>query len=260
MNAASLSACLDCAVAAARAAGDHAMSNLGRRRETTQFFAHDVKLVLDVECQQKAESIIRTRFPDHGFLGEEGGDAEVGAGPLWVIDPIDGTVNFSHGVPYWCCSVALRQADSTLVGVVYAPAMNELFTATRDHSSACNGTPIKVSDRTLLSESLVLTGMTKDIETNPEAFDLYRDVTQQAQKVRIMGAAALDICYVAAGRAEAFFERGIYLWDVAAADLVVTQAGGKTAFLERYEAHRLRYLCANACVFDPLRSLVASAR
>ena len=125
---------LSCAVAAASAAGRHAYDNLSRRGSTLLNARHDVKLELDVECQRVAETVIRSRFPDHALLGEEDPEdrpEDLASGRLqWVIDPIDGTINFFHGLPHWCCSVAVRRGGDSLAGAVYAPVMDELYTAT----------------------------------------------------------------------------------------------------------------------------------
>src|ERR1700690_2741130 len=136
---------LACAVGAARAAGLHALQNEGRRGEVAQSLAHDVKLNLDTECQVKAEQVIRLAYPEHAILGEEGGAEGDAATPLWIIDPIDGTVNFSHGLSYWCSSIAVQIGGKMVAGAVYAPVLNELFTASSEQTACCNDEPISVS-------------------------------------------------------------------------------------------------------------------
>jgi myo-inositol-1(or 4)-monophosphatase len=250
---------LACAVAAARAAGVHAIQNEARRGEVAQSLAHDVKLNLDTECQRKAEQVIRSAYPDHAILGEEG-DSEGGDGkPMWVIDPIDGTVNFSHGLTYWCASVAVQVAGKTVAGAVYAPAMNELYTAASDQPALCNDLPIKVSEVKDLSGVLALTGLEKTLDAHLGSLEVTRAVSLKVQKIRLFGAAALDVCHVACGRAEAFFESGVYLWDVAAGSIIAERAGGRVEHLKTLGKWRTRYICTNGRVHDALKGVVLGA-
>ena len=252
-----LSELLDCAVAAAQTAGGHALENFHRRHDVVQRAAHDVKLQLDLECQAKAEETIRRRFPEHRLMGEEGGDYAADAEPLWIIDPIDGTVNFTHGLPIWCCSVAVRVGGRVAAGAVFAPMLNECFYAALDQPAQCNGRPIQVSAVAQLDEALVLTGLYKGHGIDSPSMDYFRALSGAVQKARIMGAAAVDICHVAAGRADAYFEPKIYVWDVAAAGLIVERAGGRIEVLEQYDAVSLRYFCSNGLIHDRLRAVLA---
>jgi len=152
---------LDCAVAAARAAGDHALRNAARRTDAAVRMRHDVKLRLDIECQAIAEEAVRARFPSHAVLAEEQPEEaqrhEAPEGFQWVIDPIDGTVNFSHGFPWWCCSVAVRRGEEVLAGAVYAPALGRLYTAAADGPALGDGAPLAVSSVSSLEQALVFT-------------------------------------------------------------------------------------------------------
>jgi len=132
---------LGCCIAAARGAGEHALSNEARRAEIVKKSSHDVKLALDIECQAKAEEVIRATYPSHLILGEEGGAFSDSKDPMWIIDPIDGTVNFMHGLPLWCSSVAVRVGGEVVAGAVYMPALQELFTATCEERQAHQGFP-----------------------------------------------------------------------------------------------------------------------
>lgn len=250
---------LACAVEAARAAGEHAFRNLHRRSEVAHRFAHDVKLHLDLESQQRAEQVIRAAFPSHHILGEEDGALTSGAEPLWIIDPIDGTVNFSHGLPLWCSSVAVRVGGEVVAGAVHLPAMRETYTATLGQPALCNGEPIRVSETAGLEEALVLTGLPMKKDHNMPTLGMVRAVSPRVQKIRVMGAAAVDICYVACGRADGYFESGIYLWDVAAAGLVAQQAGARVEVLEHLTDVRLRYICTNGRIHDALKDIVVQA-
>jgi myo-inositol-1(or 4)-monophosphatase len=253
---------LAAAVEATRAATEHARANRSRRHEVAQSFAHDVKLSLDTECQIIAIERIQAHFPDHAILAEE----SAGNGPIsppqgfeWIIDPIDGTVNFSHGMPYWCCSVAVRLDGRTLAGAVHAADFNELYTATRSGPALCNGVPLQVSAVGTLAQSMVMTGLDQKVNPNGERFGVFHAIAQAVQKTRVMGAAALDICRVAAGQAEGYFESSIFTWDIAAAALVVERAGGRTETLAALGPHRWCFMATNGPVHEPLKELIAAA-
>lgn len=247
---------LGVALEAATTAGRHAFQNSHRRQEIAESFAHDVKLKLDLECQRKAEEVIRSHFPDHQLLGEEGGTYDEAADILWIIDPIDGTVNFQHGLPLWCCSIAVRAGGHIAAGAVVLPAMKETYAARRGGAATRNGEPIHVSETPRLDEALVLTGLSKNINTNLYCMDVLKAVSLKAQKTRIMGAAAVDICHVACGRADGYFESGIYLWDIAAAGLIAECAGARTEIFEKISDVRYRYLCTNGRIHDELKRVV----
>lgn len=244
------------AIEAATTAGNHALRNTHRRHDVAERFAHDVKLKLDLECQAKAEEVIRAHFPGHHLLGEEGGRFEESADVLWIIDPIDGTVNFLHGLPLWCCSIAVRVGGRIAAGAVYLPAMKETYAARLGGPALCNGEPIHVSATPRLDEALVLTGLSKNINTNLYCMDVLKAVSLKAQKTRIMGAAAVDICHVACGRADGYFESGIYLWDIAAAGFIAECAGARTEIVEKISDVRYRYLCTNGLIHDELKRVV----
>jgi myo-inositol-1(or 4)-monophosphatase len=254
---------LECAVAAARAGGGHALANMGRRAEALARLKHDVKLKLDVESQEKAESVIRARFPDHAILGEEDPyEARIprnDSGCLWIIDPIDGTVNFSHGLPAWCCSVAVQRGQQVVAGAVFAPELNRLFTAAIGQPALCNGEPIHVSSTPTLAASIVCTGTGKNSETGMSPFQFFERIATAAQRPRITGCAALDICFVACGAADGYFESGVFLWDVAASGLIVQQAGGRAEPLEFFDAKRLRFVASNGLIHEELKQLLTLA-
>lgn len=252
---------LEAAEAAARAAGGHALANRARRRETIARFAHDVKLKLDEECQRIAQTELAGRFPDHAIVGEE--DATVGGragrGVEWIVDPIDGTVNFSHGLPFWCCSIAALRDGQTQAAAVFAPALDCCFTAIRGAGAFCNGARITVSAVAALDQAMILTGLDKNPEPNLPPLALFQATTRHVQKARILGSAALDICRVAQGEADGYFESGIYLWDVAAARLIVEEAGGREEILGHQERGRLRFLATNGHIHEAYRTILRDA-
>lgn len=253
----SLTLLLDVAICAAEAAGKHALENKDRRTEVNESFSHDIKLVLDVECQKIAEQVIATEFPDHGILGEEDIQKNPAEAYEWVIDPIDGTMNYTHGFPYWCCSIAVRHNQKVLAGCVYAPEFGDYYTAHIEEPAKLNGKPIKASGTRYLQDSLIFTGLSKHLETaNEPHFEMFRMLALNTQKVRINGAAALDLCHVAAGSSDGFFETGIYLWDFAAAGLIAEQAGAVLSlYPQKNEPNGYSVICANENLIDGLRAI-----
>jgi len=251
---------LTCAVEAACTAGTYALTNYSRRRETISVHAHDVKLKLDVECQEQAEAVIRSHYPDHDVMGEEETANSLpsrGTGMRWIIDPIDGTVNFSHGAPSWCCSVAAELNGEVVAGAVYGPVLEECYAATVDTSSTCNDTAIRVSDTAALGSSIVRTGVDKIEDDAEAACEIFKRIAGAVRRPRVVGSAALDICSVACGRCDGYFETGIYLWDIAAADLIVRRAGGRTCRVGGPLPHqRLAFVASNGRIHDDLVALV----
>ena len=262
MDRAALDKLLDVATEAARTAGNYALANKARRTEVAAQFKHDVKLKLDLESQDKAEAVIRARFPGHSFLGEENlaiRAADLGGEPApeWVIDPIDGTVNFSHGMPLWCCSVAVRQGERVLAGAVYAPELNELYTATVDRPALCNGKPLHVSGVRSLDQAMICTGLEKNADPIAPPFRILHQLYDGVQKCRVLGSAALDLCRVAAGQVDGYFESGIYLWDIAAAGLIVERAGGRAEALRTLPGYRYCYAATNGLIQEAFTNLLA---
>ncbi|MCC7300096.1 MAG: inositol monophosphatase [Verrucomicrobia bacterium] len=244
---------LDVCIEAARAAGCYALDNYHRREDVAQSFDHDVKLVMDSECQRIAEAVIYKHFPDHAILGEEGSIAKEHA-LEWIIDPIDGTVNYTRGFPYWCCSIAVRCGSEILAGCVFVPVLNECYTATLDGPALCNGEPICASDVTALGKAAFFTGMTKDIDGR--AISFFSEAAHTMHKIRILGSAAIDVCHVACGRSDGYFEPGLYLWDIAAASLIAERSGALCTAYPRNEENGMRFLCTNRHLHSAVRTLV----
>ena len=168
-----LDALLACAEAAARAGGAHALKHAHRRHIIAKTFAHDIKLKLDRECQDVAERVIRKCFPGAVILGEENTVAPAAADLLWIIDPIDGTVNYFHGLPLWCCSVAVQVRGHAAAGAVYAPVLGECYTAHRERRATCNGKPLAVSSTRRLKEAVILTGLNKQNDLLSKSIALF---------------------------------------------------------------------------------------
>jgi myo-inositol-1(or 4)-monophosphatase len=196
--------------------------------------AHDIRhkgrvdLVTEVDHLSEALIIeeIHGRFPAHQILAEESGFSAGQAEHLWYIDPLDGTVNYAHGIPVFCVSLAYAYKGRVVLGVVYDPLREEMFSAERGRGAWLNGQPVQVSDAEELIDSLLATGFPYDIrETHQNNLGLYAEFALTSQAVRRLGSAALDLCYVAAGRLEGYWELQIALWDIAAGALIAAEAG-----------------------------------
>lgn len=233
------------ATLAARRAGEHVLANLHRRGDVNSILRTDIKHKLDVEAQETATAVVQSAFPEHAILGEETCDAPLPASDyVWIIDPIDGTINFFHGLPWWCCSVAVRFKGQAIAGAVFIPEMNQMFEATFDGPALCNGAPIHVSATARIDFAALATGADKK-DLGEHAFKFMRKISEIAQRPRILGAAAVDMCMVAAGKLDGYFEAGIYIWDMAAASLIVERAGGRCEILKSYPNYRMSFLATN---------------
>ncbi len=223
-------------VAAARAAGQLMRRNLRSPKTINSTTRHDIKLELDVRCQKLIARRLLAAFPATAVLGEEGVAGDPDSLLRWVVDPIDGTVNFTYGIPHACVSIALqlRHAASdddasftTMVGVVYDPFCDELWTAIRGQPARLNGRVIRVSNRNQLGEAVISLGFGKEAAVLAGMLPALGALAHRVRKVRIMGAAALALTYVASGRFDAYLEPGLRLWDIAAGGLIVECAGGE---------------------------------
>ncbi|MFN3681397.1 MAG: inositol monophosphatase family protein, partial [Nitrospira sp.] len=195
-----------------------------------------INLVTDADrdAEQCIIEHIRAQFPHHAFLAEERGREQGSSSPyLWIIDPLDGTTNFAHGYPIYCVSIGLEYCGRCLLGVVFDPSRNELFTAVDGQGAHLNGHPLRVSDTNDLGNSLLVTGFAYDIRETPRNnLDHFAKFALRAQGIRRTGSAALDLCYVAAGRFDGFWEVRLNPWDIAAGSVIVREAGGRlTDFL-----------------------------
>ena len=197
---------------------------------------HDIKLELDVRCQKTIEKVLRGAYPGCAVLGEEGISGDIQSANRWVVDPIDGTVNYFFGMPHAAVSIALQSKDErrgvggdgylTQVGVIFDPFTGELWTAVRGGKTKLNGRVVRVSDHSRVNDALVAMGFSKTRENLEKSLPYLNRLARQAKKVRIMGSAALELAYVASGRLDLYVERRINLWDIAAGGLMVECSGG----------------------------------
>lgn len=225
------------------------------------------------EADKAAEVMIVERltalFPDHHIEGEEGGHqgaASQDADYTWHVDPIDGTTNYAHRIPYFCTSIALATPDrEPLVGVLYSPIADELFVAVKGEGATVNGRPIHVSDRAELWQCIVVSGFPYDRQTNPDNnVAEWTAFVPKVQGLRRMGSAALDMAYVASGRTDGYWERGLNTWDVMAGVLLVQEAGGTVTDYagqpKPQDGPEGRYLASNGHIHQQMVDLLIGAK
>ncbi|MCC7021562.1 MAG: inositol monophosphatase [Thermomicrobiales bacterium] len=229
---------------------------------------HDIRYkgILDMvtEADRESETLIAERirhaFPDHDLVGEEGsrGQAE-GAHWRWYIDPLDGTTNFAHGLPNFAVSLGLEDGEGPAVGVVYDPMRDELFAAARGGGATLNGRAIRVSQTPALIGSLLSTGFSYELERRAWQAATWFDLMQRVQSIRQMGAAALHLCYVAAGRLDGYWEYDISAWDVSAGAVIVTEAGGVVTRLagDPFRSDGRQILASNGRIHEQFQAVVA---
>jgi myo-inositol-1(or 4)-monophosphatase len=225
---------LELAERAARVAGDVLMRYYGRPPEgvSSKSSATDLVSDADREAERAVRELLERERPDDGLIAEEGSRAEAASGRRWVVDPLDGTINFLYGFPAWAVSIALEDEDGLAVGVVHSPISGETFHAVRGEGAFLGERVLHVRDPRPLEQALVATGFSYEPERRAVQADVIRELLPRARDIRRAGAAALDLAWLAAGRVDAFFERGLKRWDWAAGRLLVEEAGGAVEWLE----------------------------
>ncbi|GMR04741.1 MAG: inositol monophosphatase family protein [Thermodesulfobacteriota bacterium] len=248
------------AIDMARRAGRILKENLGHAGRVE--FKGDVNIVTEMDMRSEALIMgeIKKRFPGHGILTEESEGLEAASGKRWIIDPLDGTTNYSHGLPIFCVSIAFEDAGEVLCGVVYNPMLDELFTAQRGKGALLNGKRIKISKTARLDRSLIATGFPYDLRVSKQNnFDHFKNFSLRSQAIRRAGSAALDLCYVASGRFDGFWEMKLSPWDTAAASLIVTEAGGRVTDFEGndFSNYRPECLASNGLIHGAMLDVLA---
>jgi myo-inositol-1(or 4)-monophosphatase len=251
---------LTAAVDAVVRAGEMMMSRFGGDFRVDKKGAIDLVTEVDVDIERMFRALIAERFPDHAVLGEElGGSGSVPAGPCWVFDPIDGTTNFAHGMPIFCASVALEVGGEPRVAAVYDPTRRELFTAERGSGAFLNGRRIAVSQAATLVDAMLVTGFPYDVHDRvDEIVGLFGRFVGQARAVRRLGSAAIDLCYVAAGRMDGFWESDLKPWDIAGGALLVMEAGGTVTNMagEPFSSRGRHVLATNGRIHDAMLEVI----
>ena len=222
----------------------------------------DLVTEVDVAVEKMIRALIAERYPDHDVLGEElGGPGEGERSQYcWICDPLDGTTNFAHGLPLFCSTIALEVDGELRVGAVYDPTRDELFTAIRGGGAFLNGERIRVSTAATLIDSLLVTGFPYSVQEKlDEMLGLFGRFLSKARAVRRLGSAALDMCYVAAGRLDGFWEEGLNAWDIAGGVLIVQEAGGRITSLDGgpFVLRSGRIIASNGLLHDEMRAVIA---
>jgi myo-inositol-1(or 4)-monophosphatase len=219
---------LQVAMTAAKEAGRIQMLHLGHSHSIEYKGEIDPVTIVDKLCEKAIVQMISDTFPDHDFLTEESPFEGKGSPWRWVIDPLDGTTNYFHGFPFFCVSIGLEVNREVRLGVVYSPVLSEIFHAEKGKGAFLNGSRLSVSRNNDLNRSFLSTGFPYDVREHPDRYLRYfRQFLIKSFGIRRPGSAAIDLCYLAAGRFDGFWELKLHAWDVAAASLIVTEAGGK---------------------------------
>ena len=220
---------------AARLAGAFLREHFFSFKQVDEALQHDIKLRLDKESQELISDYLLSVFPDSAILGEEGNDGLALSDYCWIVDPIDGTVNYFYGIPIFCVSIALQHKGKLVMGCVYDPMQQECFSAIAGQEPTLNGQPVAVSSRSCMAEAVVFIGHGTHDGSGEAGIRRFAHISRQVRKIRILGSAALTLCYIAAGRFDAYVEGRICLWDFAAARVILEAAGGVVEFTPQAE-------------------------
>ena len=259
MSAPDPSALLALASDLARQAGALALSmHRGLSGHDTKSSPTDVVTAADRAAEALLVDGIRSHRPGDGILGEEGASDDGTTGVRWVVDPVDGTVNYLYGLPQWGVSIGIEVDGAAVAGVVYDPAKDELFTAVRGGGAERNGAPLRCTGATELSQALVATGFGYDARRRAAQASVLPTLLPAVRDIRRIGAGALDLCAVAAGRVDAYYELGLSPWDMSAGLLIATEAGARVGGLRGAPPSEAMVLAAAPGVFDALHDLLVS--
>lgn len=218
---------LQTAIDLSRAAGDILNYYAGRDKLVEFKGQANLVTIADKKSEELIIGGILGRYPTHSILAEESGVTQPGARVQWIVDPVDGTTNFAHGYPFYCVSIAVEERGEVICGAVYDPVRDEMFSAARGRGAYCNGEPIRVSEVDRLAQALLITGFPYNFRERIDTImDQFKKFLVASQAVRRGGSAALDLCYVAAGKLDGFWELNLQPWDTAAGRIILEEAGG----------------------------------
>ncbi|RJR18442.1 MAG: inositol monophosphatase [Desulfobacteraceae bacterium] len=240
---------------AAREAGRFLKATEGKIIRVDKKGRIDLVSEADLESEKIILEMLKGSFPEDSILTEEAGRKGPLSSRTWMVDPLDGTTNYVHGFPFYAVSIALMENEELLVGAVYDPSSDEMFEAEKEHGAYLNGSPIRVSTISILQESLLATGFPYSIYDNLQpVMNRFEKMIVNAQGVRRPGSAAMDLCYVAAGRLDGFWEEGLKPWDTAAGSLIVKEAGGRIATFDGspHTPFSPNIVAANPLIFDSM--------
>jgi myo-inositol-1(or 4)-monophosphatase len=252
---------LQTAIDLSRAAGD--ILNYYANREKVIEFKGQANLVTiaDKKSEELIIGGILGRYPAHSILAEESGVTQPGASVQWIIDPVDGTTNFAHGYPFYCVSIAVEENGEVICGAVYDPVRDEMFSAAKGAGAYCNGDALRVSEVDRLSQALLITGFPYNFRERIDTIlDQFHKFLVASQAVRRGGSAALDLCYVAAGRLDGFWELNLQPWDTAAGQIILQEAGGQiTDFAgRRFSIYEKEVLASNGRIHEEMLAVLKS--
>ncbi len=205
---------------------------------------------IDFKVETAIKSIILSEFPHHQIIGEEFGKNQNSSEYNWVIDPIDGTINFFHKIPLCCTSIALEKNQEIIMGAVYNPIMDEFFFAVKNQGATLNNKPIKVTQNTNMNKAMLVTGFPYDTKDANKTLSIFEKIVRQGLSIRRLGSAAIDLCWVAAGRFDVFYEMNLNPWDTAAGFIIVEEAGGLVSDFnnEKYSIYSPSIIASNKII------------
>lgn len=247
------------AIEAAREAGVYMLEHMGKLKEI-EYKGGINNLVTDVDKASERIIIdkIRSNFPEHAILAEESGEQQSGGRIKWVIDPLDGTTNYAHAFPIFCVSIGIAIDGDMSVGVVYDPTRDEIFHAVKDEGSFLNGNKISVSSTEAVQNSLLATGFPYNVDGKLVNMEYFKRMIGKSQAVRRAGSAAIDLCYVACGRFDGYWELYLQPWDTAAGTLIVSEAGGKITKIDgaEYNIYDKEIMATNGKIHLEMRQIL----
>ena len=242
-----------------RAAGDILKYYAGREKLVEYKGQANLVTIADKKSEELIISGILSRYPQHSILAEESGVTQPGAPIKWIIDPVDGTTNYAHGYPFYCVSIAVEENGEVICGCVYDPIRDEIFSAARGAGAFCNGERLQVSEADRLSKSLLITGFPYNFrERIQTVIEQFQKFLVASQAVRRGGSAALDLCYVAAGRLDGFWELYLQPWDTAAGRIILEEAGGRVTDFngQRFNIYEKEILASNGHIHQEMLAIL----
>jgi myo-inositol-1(or 4)-monophosphatase len=256
-----MTAIRDFAIETARAAGALLKENVGKLNRIEFKGAVDIVTEVDRKSEELIMAAIRKSFPGHGILTEESPEVKQDSPCKWIIDPLDGTTNYSHGFPFFCVSIGFEVEGEVRFGAVYDPMLDELYTAEKGKGAFLNGKKIKVSAIDELGRGLLATGFPYDLRASKDNnLDFFSQFSLKAQAIRRAGSAALDLCYIASGRFDGYWEMKLRPWDVAAGTLIVAEAGGQVTDFSggRFSIYGKECLASNGLLHGEMTRILSS--